>query len=73
MVGGPCGYHGPYTFFKGILVSPASNVTAACTTTSGNAINSTKSLMQTSIKQNTRKSANDLRRGDDIGRNDFGR
>lgn len=74
MVGGPCGYHGPYTFFKGVLVSPVSNVTAACTTPSGNAINSSKSAMQSSIKQSTRKSANDLqRRGDDIGRNDFGR
>lgn len=74
MVGGPCGYHGPYTFFKGILISPVSNVTAGCTTSSGNAINSSKSLMQSSIKQSTRKSANDLqRRGDDVGRNDFGR
>lgn len=75
MVGGPCGYHGPYTFFKGVLISPVSSVTAGCTTSSGNnAINSTKSVMQSGIKQSTRKSANDLqRRGDDIGRNDFGR
>lgn len=73
MVGGPCGYHGPYTFFKGILISPVSNVTAG-TTSSGNAINSSKSTMQSGIKQSTRKSANDLqRRGDDIGRKDFGR
>lgn len=75
MVGGPCGYHGPYTFFKGILISPVSNVTAACTTSSGNAINSSKSVMQSGgIKQSTRKSANDLqRRGDEVGRSDFGR
>ncbi len=75
MVGGPCGFHGPYTFFKGVLISPVGNVTtAACTTSSGNAINSLKSAMQSGIKQSTRKSANDLqRRGDDTGRNDFGR
>lgn len=22
VVGGPCGYHGPYTFYKGIRISP---------------------------------------------------
>lgn len=72
MVGGPCGYHGPYTFFKGVLISPA--IMSAGCTTSSNAINSSKSVMQSSMKQITRKSANDLqRRGDDIGRSDFGR
>lgn len=25
MIGEPCGYHGPYTFFKGVRISPISH------------------------------------------------
>lgn len=26
MIGEPCGYHGPYTFFKGVRISPISHL-----------------------------------------------
>lgn len=32
MIGEPCGYHGPYTFYKGIRISPFSSTSAASLT-----------------------------------------
>lgn len=32
MIGEPCGYHGPYTFFKGIRIAPISTTTITATT-----------------------------------------
>lgn len=31
MIGDPCGYHGPYTFYKGIRISPFSSTTSSST------------------------------------------
>ncbi|KAJ6648958.1 hypothetical protein Bhyg_04190 [Pseudolycoriella hygida] len=50
VVGRPCGVHGHYTFFKGIIISPINRVATA----SVNAVTTTKSV--------TRKSANYLLR-----------
>lgn len=35
VVGDPCGYHGPYTFYKGIRISPASSTSIAYLTANG--------------------------------------
>lgn len=52
VVGTPCGYHGPYTFYKGLCLQSTSNA------------NSPNKNVNSKIKQNLRKCVSDNLRRD---------